>query len=321
VLETRTAFHRIGLALIVLSAVWLTARAHGIDPVRLEPEALLTLQAVSHSLLLGFYVPIVYVLVTHVDSALVSRAELVRLQPAARRPVAAVTRLGARPARLAASNLEFRYGEHLALDLSSIELPLNQPLVLAGPNGSGKTTFGLLLCGVLSPSRGSITLDGVACSEIDRDQLAFVPQTPLILEILSVRQNIELVAPAASLEAMRETLRTLGFERDLELRAAELSRGEQRRLAIARALLKKPALVVLDEPDSWLDAAGRAAVVGALEREARERAVVVITHRADLVPTGATLVGLGADHRVQARGQGDLLTSSTQASASGDSTA
>ncbi|HVJ21053.1 MAG TPA: ATP-binding cassette domain-containing protein [Polyangiaceae bacterium] len=308
-LELRTAFYRLGLALIVISAVWLTVRAQGVDPLTLDRDALLSLQTVSHTLLLGFYVPIVYVFVQHADSAQVSRAEIARLHPALPRPTGAARRLAARPRLVKAEKLEFRYGEHLALDLPALELPLGQPLVLTGSNGSGKTTFGLLLCGVLSPTRGALTVDGTPCAEVDRDQLAFVPQTPLVLEVMSVRQNIELVAPGASPDAMRDKLRELGFDKDLEHRASSLSRGEQRRIAIARALLKQPALVVLDEPDAWLDSAGRARVLDVLQREAEQRAVVIITHRSDLVPARATLLELGADHRVRAL------------SASGESTA
>jgi ABC-type transport system involved in cytochrome bd biosynthesis fused ATPase/permease subunit len=295
-LELRQAFHRLGLVAIVLIAVFLLARAHGIHALELESDALFTLESVSHSLLLGFYVPIVYVLVAHADSILISRAEIARLQPPVARTELPTRRLANKPQQLRAEALELRYGDHLALDLPRLELSLGAPLVVRGPNGSGKTTLGLLLCGVLSPTRGGLTLDGAACSDLDRDDLAFVPQNPLILETLSVRENIELVAPQASPEAMKELLLSLGFEQSLEHRASALSRGEQRRLAITRALLKAPRLLVLDEPDSWLDQAGRSALLAVLEQEAGERAVVVITHRGDFVPRGAEILELDAQH-------------------------
>jgi ABC-type protease/lipase transport system fused ATPase/permease subunit len=85
-------------------------------------------------------------------------------------------------------------------------------------------------------------------------------------------------------------------------RAADLSRGEQRRVAIARALLRKPRWLVLDEPDAWLDRDGRAALQRVLREAAGGAAVVLVTHRADLVDWADRVVVLSPAHAVEASG-------------------
>jgi ABC-type multidrug transport system ATPase subunit len=157
---------------------------------------------------------------------------------------------------------------------------------------------------------------GVALADVSPDQIAFVPQHPCFIEALSVLDNVRLVAPDATPETVASALAALGLTVRPEHPAASLSRGEQRRVAIARAVLRRPRLLVLDEPDAWLDQAGRGALSEVLRREGEGRAVVLVTHRADLVEPGARVIVLSAAHTVEAQGTAEeVLASSATARA------
>jgi ABC-type transport system involved in cytochrome bd biosynthesis fused ATPase/permease subunit len=119
-----------------------------------------------------------------------------------------------------------------------------------------------------------------------------VPQNPLIIESLTIGENVRLVSPDSSAEAIEQALRELGLERPLNMIAGALSRGEQRRVAIARAILKKPRLLLLDEPDVWLDIEGRASLARALDRQLAERAVIVVSHRNDWLSNDRQVIDL-----------------------------
>ncbi len=298
VLERRQAVHRTLLGALLFAGLWLAARGQGIDVFDLREGTTLSVSFVAGSLLVACFLPAAYVFVTHLDSALVSRAELCGLAPPPGRSDSRDLPLESKPNRLCLRNLVHRYGEHEALRVNELDVELERVVVIVGPNGSGKTTLGALIVGVLTPSQGAVTLDGIPAGDVNRDQLAFVPQTPLILETLSVEENVRLVAPHADTALIERQLRALGFTRELAVPAGQLSRGEQRRVAIARAIVKDPLLLILDEPDSWLDAAGREVIAELLTRESRRRRVILISHRQDLVPAGATVIELGADHRL-----------------------
>jgi ABC-type multidrug transport system ATPase subunit len=169
---------------------------------------------------------------------------------------------------------------------------LRRLTLIVAPNGTGKTTLARLICGVLTADAGTLQIDGVACSDLSRDDFGFVPQNPLIIESLTIEENVRLVAPESSAAAIEKVLLELGLRRPLNLMVGVLSRGEQRRVAIARAILKAPRLLLLDEPDVWLDNEGRASLRRVLERQLTERAVIVVSHRNDWLPNGGQVIDL-----------------------------
>jgi ABC-type transport system involved in cytochrome bd biosynthesis fused ATPase/permease subunit len=298
-LERRQFFHRLALSSTVLSGFALLALAQGLDPLQLSLGTSFTLGRISELLLLCTILPIGSVLATHVESLLLARAALEKTHRFDARPEARGRSLpNHRPRHLSAKRLRFRYEDHLALDIDALELDLSQPCLLMGPNGAGKTTFGALLTGVFLPTEGTLEIDGVPCGEIDRDALAFVPQNPLILDTLSIETNIRLVAPNARAEDMRAALLRLGLDRPLDAPAGQLSKGEQRRIAFVRALLKEPALLVLDEPDAWLDETGRRVLLEIVREEGEKRAVVLISHRAEFATHGLRTVTLTPRHQL-----------------------
>lgn len=298
-LERLHFVHRLVLAGFVLGGFAIIAYVQGLDPLDVSLGTSLTVQQLSDLLLVGTLLPVGTVLANHTESLLLVRTALKKTHRFDARPERpGLPLLGSRPRKLIAKNLRFRYGDTLALDVAELDLDFDRPCLLIGPNGAGKTTFGALVTGVFSPTEGELSIDGVPCSEIDRDLLAFVPQNPLIVDTLSIADNVRLVAPHARAEAILALLRRLGLERPLEAPAGHLSRGEQRRIAFVRALLKEPHLLVLDEPDAWLDEHGRRVLLEIVKEQAAERAVILISHRAEFSEAGFRVVRLTPQHQV-----------------------
>jgi lipopolysaccharide export system ATP-binding protein len=173
--------------------------------------------------------------------------------------------------------------------LRGVELDLYAGTVVGvlGPSGAGKTTLFRVLVGELRPQSGTVWLGGCDVSRAPlyqraRRGLGYVPQTPSVLFDLSVRENLRAFERAARVPRRppeeRAELVQLGSR--IEVRAAELSGGERRRLELLRALIAEPSVLICDEPLSGVDPAG-ARRLGELLRSqaARGAAVVLADHR------------------------------------------
>ena len=172
--------------------------------------------------------------------------------------------------------------------------------LLEGPSGSGKTTLLALAAGLLTPDRGEVLLTGervAALSPRARRRLramrvGFVFQRPNLLSRITILENVLISAQLAGLgsaDGAKETLAllgSLGIGHLAERYPGDLSGGEEQRVAVARALVHRPAVIFADEPTASLDGASGAAVAECLQRLARERgsAVLVATHDARLEP-------------------------------------
>lgn len=178
-----------------------------------------------------------------------------------------------------------------ALDGVSFRIPANGLFAVTGPSGSGKTTLADLLLGLLEPTCGGIFVDGLPLRGGElrrwRRATAYVAQEPFLLHE-SVRSNLSWARPSATEADMREALRLAAadFVEQLELgldtvvgdRGARLSGGERQRVALAAALLRKPALLVLDEPTGPLDRGNEDRVIETLRRLRGRATIVVVTH-------------------------------------------
>ena len=161
-----------------------------------------------------------------------------------------------------------RYGERAALRDVSLDLATGQTLVVFGPNGAGKTTLLRMLATLLRPHAGEVRVlgrklpdDGYAV----RGRIGFLGHEPLLYRELSGRENLRFHArlhgdPATPRRASRSVLEAVGMQRRAGDPVAELSRGMVQRLAVARAVLHEPELLLLDEPLSNLDPAAIAQV-------------------------------------------------------------
>jgi ABC-type multidrug transport system ATPase subunit len=206
------------------------------------------------------------------------------------------------PTAMELRDVSVRYGDHLALDAVTATLAPRGVTAVVGPNGAGKSTLARVLAGAVRPSGGSCCVGGHDVCTLTPEGVSLVPQTPCLIEGETVGENLRLVALDADDVTLRETLEALGLPVLLTHPLGRLSRGAQRRVAIARAGLCAPRWLILDEPDAWLDADGRQALQRWLREHARNRAVVIVTHRADLVAWTDHVIVLSAAHRIEAEG-------------------
>ncbi len=167
-------------------------------------------------------------------------------------------------------------------------------IAVVGPSGSGKTTLLAMLGALLSPTAGSILLDGVDLTALDesgrarfrRDRVGFVFQSYNLVPYLTGRENLLAVPDvagrrnAAARRLADRLLEEMGISNRSRFLPGEMSGGERQRVAIARALMNDPALVLVDEPTANLDAARGREVVRSLHEEitSRGKIGVMVTH-------------------------------------------
>ena len=191
-----------------------------------------------------------------------------------------------------ARGLTRRYGATVALRPVDLELRPGLLHAITGPSGSGKTTLLHLLAGLELPDAGTVSVGGIELGSLDRtaraalrrEQIAYVGQQAGLVPHLSALENVELVLALRGLEGGRPAalaaLESVGLEERATQRLARLSQGERARVAIARAVVAKPRLLLADEPTSRLDGANAISVAILLGRLARSTgaAVVCATH-------------------------------------------
>jgi len=197
----------------------------------------------------------------------------------------------------------------------SLTLRPGEILGVIGPSGAGKTSLAKLVCGALSPDAGMIRIDGAQFSDWDQDELCshigYLPQEPSLFEG-SVKDNIsrfaawsesgeanidEKAVAAAKAAGVHELILRLpqGYDTFLGSMTGGLSAGQAQRVALARALYGSPAILVLDEPNSFLDAEGEAALMAAM-MAARDRgaAIMIVAHRKTILTCADRLLVLDA---------------------------
>jgi ATP-binding cassette subfamily C protein len=180
-----------------------------------------------------------------------------------------------------------------ALDGVELDLPFGALLAVIGPSGAGKSTLADVAAGLARPTEGGVWLDGVDVTSgllpAWRRQVAVVPQDPFLFHD-TIRANLLLAAPDAdegALWAALEDAAAADFVRALPQgldtivgdRGSSVSGGERQRLAIARALLRRPRLLILDEATSALDGGSEALVLRTLDRLRGRMAILAVTHR------------------------------------------
>ena len=184
--------------------------------------------------------------------------------------------------------LRKRYGERQAVDGVSLSVPAGSVLALLGPNGAGKSTTVGMVCGLIAPDAGSVSVAGVALTgdgAACKRRIGLVPQELALFEDLSARANVELFGALYDLPRARlkqraaEVLAMVGLADRAGDKPATFSGGMKRRLNIACALLHDPDLLLLDEPTAGVDPQSRNAIFDNLEALKRAgKALVYTTH-------------------------------------------
>lgn len=189
--------------------------------------------------------------------------------------------------------VSFGFGHTPILDEVSLEISARGITVLSGPSGAGKTTIVDLLVGFHQPTKGQILVDGIPLSQIRlqdwRRGIGYVPQELTLLHG-SITENVTMGDSSISQDAVTQALAQAGalafvsnlpqgLETDVGQMGSKLSGGERQRISLARALVLKPRLLILDEVTSALDENTEAAICASVRELSRYYTVVAITHR------------------------------------------
>ena len=226
--------------------------------------------------------------------------------------------------------LSKRYGEGdtavLALKNVNLQVAPGEVVGLIGPSGSGKSTLLKCLGAVITPTSGRMMLgqdtifddDGWQVRDLRalrRDKIGFVFQAPYLIPFLDVIDNVALlpmlagVPNAAARARALELLTALDVQQRAHARPAQLSGGEQQRVAIARGLVNRPPVILADEPTAPLDSERALAVVRILGQMARQyqTAIIVVTHDEKIIPTFKRIYHIRDGQTVEEAGEGLAL--------------
>nr|WP_121270288.1 ABC transporter ATP-binding protein [Pedobacter schmidteae] len=185
------------------------------------------------------------------------------------------------------SGLSHRYSTSWAIRDINIDIPRSGIVGLLGSNGAGKSTTMNILCGVLTPTTGSVVINGIDLSkepERAKQEIGFLPQTPPLYMDLTVDEYLVHTAILRSVEkkqlkrALEDVKERCGLTHISKRLIKNLSGGYKQRVGIAQAIIHQPKLVVFDEPTNGLDPNQIIEVRGLIKDIATERAVILSTH-------------------------------------------
>ncbi|MFW8566951.1 type I secretion system permease/ATPase [Orrella sp. 11846] len=196
-------------------------------------------------------------------------------------------------------DVSFTYPNVEQASLSDVNLTIKagEKVGIIGRIGSGKTTLEKLILGLYAPTKGAVLIDGIDIQQIDpadlRRSIGHVPQDP-VLFYGTLKQNILMAAPFATDEQMLQAARTAGidqfaathpdgFDMLIGERGDSLSGGQRQTVAVARALINNPPIFLLDEPSSNMDNQNEAALKRRLKEAAKDKTMVLVTHRTALL--------------------------------------
>jgi subfamily B ATP-binding cassette protein MsbA len=224
---------------------------------------------------------------------------------------------------IAFHGVTFRYGPELPRVLKGIhaEVGKGERVALVGTSGAGKSTLASLIPRFYEVEEGRVTLDGVDVRELGlqalRNQIGIVPQEPMLFAG-TIKENLAYGRPGATDEEMQEAATQAhahdfiqsfpqGYDQVVGERGVTLSAGQRQRIAIARVMLRKPAVLILDEASSSLDAESESLVQDALDCLMAGRTTVVIAHRLSTVIRADRILVLDEGVIVDRGSHSDLL--------------
>lgn len=214
-------------------------------------------------------------------------------------------------------DVSFRYrstNNTYALKNINIKIPSHCMTAVVGRSGAGKSTLIDMLMGLLQPEKGEVLIDGMPLTSENvlslRRSISYVPQDPFLFNA-SIRENLLMVEPNATEEQMWEALQFSaaaefvkrlpdGLDTIIGDRGVRLSGGERQRLVLARAILRKPSILILDEATSALDTENEEKVQAALEKLKGKMTIIVIAHRLSTIRNADQVIVLDKGEIVQA---------------------
>jgi len=219
-------------------------------------------------------------------------------------------------------NVSFSYGDedHFTLSNLNLEIPSGKTVALAGPSGAGKSTVADLVMGLITPDQGNITVDGKPITPSSvvswRNRIGYVAQETFLFNE-TIRFNLKLASPEASDDDLKEALKMAaaydfvsklpeGMDTVIGDRGVRLSGGERQRLALARALLMKPSLLIMDEATSNLDSENEKKILKAIDDIHGEMTILMIAHRVSTIKN-ADHIYLVSHGKIQESGGWDEL--------------
>ncbi len=200
------------------------------------------------------------------------------------------------------SNVRFEYGGGgFALEVPELSVERGQAVAFVGPSGSGKTTLMYLIAGILAPQAGKIEIAERSLAELGDQQrrelrisrFGFIFQEFELLEYLNTRENIllpyyinrSLTLTREVRDSVESLARSVGLGGKLSRHPRELSHGERQRVAVCRALVTSPDIIIADEPTSSLDARNTSTIMDMMFSQARQRQAIflMLTHDRSLL--------------------------------------
>ncbi len=224
---------------------------------------------------------------------------------------------------LECQHVYFRYNRNesvYALQDITVQIPSNHMTAIVGRSGAGKSTLIDILMGLMKPEKGQVVIDGVPLTSHHlvslRQSISYVSQDPFLFNG-SLRENLLMIEPHAREEdlwhalefsASAEFVRKLpkGLDTLIGDRGVKLSGGERQRIVLARAILRKPSILILDEATSSLDSENEAKIQEALDRLKGKMTIIVIAHRLSTIRNADQVIVLDQGRMIQKGGFNQL---------------
>ena len=176
------------------------------------------------------------------------------------------------------------FGSRITLRGIDLEVKQGEAVALFGPNGAGKTTLLKVLATIMNPSSGKVFIDGLDAKESAeeaRRRIGIVTHNTFLYSNLTAYENLDFYCKLYDVpgrqERIHQVVSLVGMTPRLHNRVATLSRGMQQRLSIARALLHKPSIMLLDEPETGLDRQANAMLWDIFRREGEQKRTIILT--------------------------------------------
>jgi ABC-type Mn2+/Zn2+ transport system ATPase subunit len=229
------------------------------------------------------------------------------------------------PRVLEVNDISVSFGDRKVLEEVTFHVPVGEFLCLCGPNGAGKSTLLKAILGLIEPDTGTVMIENEPAAKARR-KVGYVPQrksfdrdfpaTPIEVVVANLRGRWPIAITKEERKVAMDVLERTGAKRLAEAQMRDLSGGETQRVFIARALVTKPNLIILDEPTAGVDVGGRAAIVDLMaEISASDTlAAVLVTHNLQAIARCAERV-IYLDKKVRAWGLWNELSNEQELAA------